>query len=68
MILKNIGFKFVSFRGRMGNIEAFGGPLSQNWIQEQLALQHQILTRMRLFGMTPVLPGFAGHVPPATTR
>ncbi|XP_064605833.1 alpha-N-acetylglucosaminidase-like [Liolophura sinensis] len=54
--------------GRMGNIEAFGGPLSQNWIKEQLALQHQILTRMRLFGMTPVLPGFAGHVPPATTR
>jgi hypothetical protein len=29
------------------------------------ALQVQIVTRMREFGMTPVLAGFAGHVPAA---
>lgn len=30
--------------------------------------QHRILDRMRSFGMTPVLPAFAGHVPKAVTR
>jgi alpha-N-acetylglucosaminidase len=29
-------------------------------------LQQQILARERAFGMTPVLQGFTGHVPPAT--
>lgn len=30
--------------------------------------QHRILDRMRSFGMIPVLPAFAGHVPKALTR
>lgn len=30
--------------------------------------QHRILDRMRSFGMVPVLPAFAGHVPKAITR
>lgn len=30
--------------------------------------QHRILDRMRSFGMIPVLPAFAGHVPKAITR
>lgn len=53
---------------RMGNIDGWGGPLPQTWIDNQLALQHKILTRMRSLGMIPVLPGFAGHVPQAITR
>ncbi|XP_045159526.2 alpha-N-acetylglucosaminidase-like isoform X2 [Mercenaria mercenaria] len=53
---------------RMGNMEGWGGPLPQTWIEDQLALQHKILDRMRELGMTPVLPAFAGHVPKAITR
>ncbi|CAH1772956.1 unnamed protein product [Owenia fusiformis] len=53
---------------RMGNIRGWGGPLSDNWHQQQLALQHKILERMAVFGMTPVLPAFAGHVPKGLTR
>ena len=52
----------------MGNIRGWGGPLPQNWINNQLHLQYQILNRTRSLGMIPVLPGFAGHVPMAITR
>ena len=52
----------------MGNIRGWGGPLSSSWHANQLALQHKILDRMRTFGMTPVLPAFAGHVPDGLTR
>ncbi|KAM5273397.1 alpha-N-acetylglucosaminidase [Ctenodactylus gundi] len=54
--------------GRMGNLHTWGGPLSSSWHLKQLYLQHQILDRMRSFGMTPVLPAFSGHVPKAITR
>lgn len=47
----------------MGNIQGWGGPLPQMWITNQLILQHQIVKRMRDFGMITVLPAFAGHVP-----
>lgn len=50
---------------RMGNLHAWGGPLSQNWLDQQLALQKQILARMVELGMTPVLPSFSGNVPAA---
>lgn len=50
----------------MGNMHGWGGPITQNWIDDQLILQHKILDRMRALGMIPVLPGFAGHVPEAT--
>ncbi|OIT40585.1 PREDICTED: alpha-N-acetylglucosaminidase [Nicotiana attenuata] len=50
---------------RMGNLHAWGGPLSQNWLNIQLALQKQILSRMQELGMTPVLPSFSGNVPAA---
>ncbi|XP_059151903.1 LOW QUALITY PROTEIN: alpha-N-acetylglucosaminidase-like [Physella acuta] len=53
---------------RMGNIQGWGGPLPQMWITNKLILQHQILERMRSFGMIPVLPAFAGHVPSGITR
>uniref|UniRef100_A0A8C5LA06 Alpha-N-acetylglucosaminidase n=1 Tax=Jaculus jaculus TaxID=51337 RepID=A0A8C5LA06_JACJA len=53
---------------RMGNLHTWGGPLSHSWHLKQLYLQHRILDRMRSFGMIPVLPAFAGHVPKAITR
>ncbi|XP_023220747.1 alpha-N-acetylglucosaminidase-like [Centruroides sculpturatus] len=53
---------------RMGNVQKWAGPLSVNWHLQQMYLQHKILNRMRNFGMTPVLPAFAGHVLPATPR
>ncbi|XP_050210312.1 alpha-N-acetylglucosaminidase isoform X2 [Mercurialis annua] len=53
---------------RMGNLHAWGGPLSQNWLDQQLALQKQIVSRMLEFGMTPVLPSFSGNVPAALKK
>lgn len=50
---------------RMGNLDGFLGPLPQDYIAHQFDLQKQILERERSFGMTPVLPAFAGHVPKA---
>lgn len=53
----------------MGNVKGWGGPLPKPyWYQRQLALQHKIIQRMRSFGMIPVLPAFAGHVPKALAR
>ncbi|TVU46998.1 hypothetical protein EJB05_06572 [Eragrostis curvula] len=48
---------------RMGNLHGWGGPLSQNWLDQQLALQKEILSRMIELGMVPVLPSFSGNVP-----
>ncbi|XP_074308411.1 alpha-N-acetylglucosaminidase isoform X2 [Silene latifolia] len=53
---------------RMGNLHGWGGPLSQNWLDQQLALQKQILNRMLELGMTPVLPSFSGNVPAALRK
>ncbi|KAK6119256.1 hypothetical protein DH2020_047002 [Rehmannia glutinosa] len=50
---------------RMGNLHRWGGPLTQNWLNKQLMLQKQILSRMVQLGMTPVLPSFSGNVPAA---
>ncbi|XP_039131120.1 alpha-N-acetylglucosaminidase-like [Dioscorea cayenensis subsp. rotundata] len=50
---------------RMGNMHGWGGPLPQTWLDDQLALQKKILSRMFEFGMSPVLPAFSGNVPSA---
>ncbi len=47
----------------MGNLEGWGGPVSQNWIDQQAQLQQKIVGRMRALGMNPVLQGFYGMVP-----
>jgi len=47
----------------MGNLEGWGGPVSQAWIDHQAALQQKIVGRMRELGMTPVFQGFYGMVP-----
>ena len=47
----------------MGNLEGWGGPVSDKYIDQQLTLQKKILSRMKELGMKPVLPGFYGMVP-----
>lgn len=49
--------------GWMGNIDGFGGTLSESWRKSHAGLQQKILARERALGMTPVLMGFTGHVP-----
>jgi len=48
---------------RMANLDAWQGPLPQNWIDGQMDLQKKILKRERELGMRAVLPAFSGHVP-----
>ena len=50
---------------RMGNMTKVDGGMSQEWFDEQIALEHRILDRMRALGMEPVFQGFAGFVPKA---
>ncbi|MFI2487495.1 alpha-N-acetylglucosaminidase TIM-barrel domain-containing protein [Promicromonospora kroppenstedtii] len=49
----------------MGGMHSFGGPLPARWAERRVDLAGRILARMRQLGMTPVLPGFGGHVPPS---
>ncbi len=53
---------------RMGNVNGWGGPLPQGFIDKQVALQKRIIGRMRELGMKPIAPAFAGFVPPALHR
>lgn len=48
----------------MGGTNEWGGPLPADWMERHLDLARRVLERQRALGMTPVLPGFAGHVPP----
>jgi alpha-N-acetylglucosaminidase len=49
---------------RMGNLNKHDGPLPQDWLDKSKNLQKKILNRMRELGMTPIVPAFAGFVPP----
>lgn len=49
----------------MANLEGWGGPLPQSWIDSHRRLGRQILDRERELGMTPILQGFSGFVPRA---
>ena len=53
---------------RMQNIDRWGGPLPLSWLENQKSLQQKIVARERELNMKPVLPGFAGHVPPCIKR
>ena len=53
---------------RMLNIDRWGGPLPKSWLEGQEALQKKIVARERELNMRPVLPAFAGHVPPELSR
>jgi alpha-N-acetylglucosaminidase len=52
----------------MGCLDGWGGPLPQSWIDRHEELARKILARQRELGMTPVLQGFTGHVPPAIAQ
>ncbi|MFJ4712130.1 alpha-N-acetylglucosaminidase [Streptomyces sp. NPDC088785] len=45
------------------NLYGYGGPLSAELIAERAALGRRITDRLRELGMSPVLPGYYGHVP-----
>ncbi len=49
---------------RMTNFDKWQGNLPDSWLDNQKQLQNRILKRERSLNMTPVLPAFAGHVPP----
>ncbi|MEU9177214.1 alpha-N-acetylglucosaminidase [Streptomyces sp. NPDC048550] len=46
------------------NLSGFGGPVSGQLIEERAALGARVADELRALGMTPVLPGFFGTVPP----
>ena len=47
----------------MGNLNGWGGPADENFLRQQLALGQNVTAAMVAYGMKPVLPAFAGHVP-----
>jgi len=53
---------------RMANIKKLAGPLPLAAVEQQRALGQAVAAMMLAFGMTPVLNGFAGHVPDAVRR
>ena len=52
----------------MGNLEERGGPITDEWMNDKVALQNKILSRMHEFGMKPALPGFVGLVPTSFSK
>jgi alpha-N-acetylglucosaminidase len=46
------------------NMSGFGGPMSEGLVRRRAALAGQVLDHVRSLGMTPVLPGYFGTVPP----
>ena len=53
---------------RMGNMSGIDGPLNDQWYEDQIALQHNILKRMKSLDMKPICMGFPGFVPEAFKR
>ncbi|MFC9243766.1 alpha-N-acetylglucosaminidase TIM-barrel domain-containing protein [Streptomyces sp. NPDC057136] len=51
----------------MQNMSGFGGPVTDQLLEQRAALGRKIADRLRLLGMTPVLPGYYGTVPPGFT-
>lgn len=47
----------------MGNLEGWGGPVTQDMIDRQAALERKILKRMKALGIQPVMQGFYGMIP-----
>ncbi len=53
---------------RMGNMSRLDGPMSQEYYDKTIALQHRIVDRMNELGMTPIYNAFAGFVPESIKR
>lgn len=47
----------------MGNLQGWGGPVSDNMIHHWTSLQKKMLARMKELGIEPVVQGFTGLVP-----
>jgi len=47
----------------MGNLEGWGGPVTQRMIDRRTNLEQKMLARMHELGIEPVLQGFYGMVP-----
>ncbi|TDE45549.1 alpha-N-acetylglucosaminidase [Flavobacterium rhamnosiphilum] len=47
----------------MGNLEGWGGPITQTMIDQQATLEKKILKRMKELGIQPVMQGFYGMIP-----
>nr|WP_272924083.1 alpha-N-acetylglucosaminidase [Streptomyces sp. SID5789] len=52
----------------MQNMSGFAGPVSERLLQDRAGLGRRIADRLRRLGMTPVLPGYFGTVPPGFTE
>ncbi|MEU0741307.1 alpha-N-acetylglucosaminidase [Streptomyces sp. NPDC006134] len=52
----------------MQNMSGFGGPVSERLLKDRARLGRRIADRLRDLGMTPVLPGYYGTVPPEFTE
>ncbi len=50
----------------MDNLEGFGGPVTQEWIDARKDLQLKILARMSELGIEPLMQGFFGMMPRAS--
>ena len=61
------GPPYLSF-GWMGCLDGWGGPLPARWNERHAELGQKILDRQRSLGMTPILQGFTGHVPPGVAE
>lgn len=53
---------------RMGNLSGWDGPAPASWYEQQIALTHKVLDRMRQMQMTPIIQAFAGFVPKEITQ
>lgn len=73
-VLKEMGFSDEDIRAYlpgpafnawwlMGNIQGWGGPVTDAMIQHWRTLQQNLLQRMQELGIQPVLQGFCGLVP-----
>lgn len=49
------------------NMSGFGGPVAASQFARRQALGQRIVARLRELGITPVLPGYFGTVPPRFT-
>lgn len=52
----------------MQNMYSSGGPLPDAWFEQRVELGRKIHDRMQTYGITPVIPGFAGQVPETFAR
>ena len=52
----------------MGNLEGWGGPVTQRMIDDASALQKKVVARMRELDIEPVMQGFYGMVPASTAK